>query len=308
MVVRSNCKARFENKHGIGLLGIHPELYRSEGAPPPPGTTQAWSRAALLDPESNLRLGAELLKMWQDTHAELDLEFGGVPHRGPAAHFIWGDVVRSSGTEDLVLTSRRRLLHIYAQTRDKPARTPIGLTLVSPLEGAPRVASSGPGEDRAGGKRRHRGLDITATLGEPVRAVAPGKVIFAGANLPGRPRHTLPADQSARYRNRRFGAGGLYVCIRHPGERDIVTCYMHLDSFSVNEGATVAAGEQIGRVGRTGVHQSPPHLHFELRINDRCVNPARYLADLVIPPKATQTYHSVMKATRLRRARAKLKS
>ena len=46
----------------------------------------------------------------------------------------------------------------------------------------------------------------------------------------------------------------------------------------------------------------------ELRIDDRCVNPARYLAELVIPPKATQTYHSVMKATRLRRARAKLKS
>ncbi len=80
---------------------------------------------------------------------------------------------------------------------------------------------------------------------------------------------------------------------------------MHLDMYSVSEGETVVAGQPIGRVGRTGVQLSPPHLHFELRIDDRFVDPARHLATLVIPPKATQTYRLVMEAQRVRLAKAR---
>jgi murein DD-endopeptidase MepM/ murein hydrolase activator NlpD len=130
-------------------------------------------------------------------------------------------------------------------------------------------------------------------------------VIFAGANLPNAPRRTIPPSKIAGYRWRRFGAGGIYICIKHVSERDIVTCYMHLDTYSISEGDTVTAGQNIGRVGRTGVHQSPPHLHFELRVDDHIVDPTRHLAGLVIPPKATQTYRLVMKAKRLRVAKAK---
>jgi hypothetical protein len=46
-------------------------------------------------------------------------------------------------------------------------------------------------------------------------------------------------------------------------------------------------------------------LHFELRVDDRHVDPARYLSTLCIPPKATQTYRMVMQAKRVRLARAK---
>ncbi|MES1171870.1 MAG: M23 family metallopeptidase [Bacteroidota bacterium] len=306
MFAQSGCRPDLKSRQGFGLLRIHPDLYRSPDAPRPPGDKEDWKPSALLDAAKNLRLGAKLLAMWRDSHEELDTAFGGVPHRGPVAHFIWGDIVRGSGLEDQALTARRRLIAYYEQ-KPEPTTTngPLGLALVSPLEGTPRLASSGPGEDRAGGKRRHRGIDLSAAVGEPIRAVADGTVMFAGANLVGAPRRSVTPDKIARYRWRRLGAGGIYVCIEHAPDHHVVTCYMHLDTYSVTEGDTVTAGQYIGRVGRTGVHVSPPHLHFELRIDDRCVDPTRHLAELVIPPKATQTYKVVMKAQRLRIAKAR---
>src|SRR5205814_75546 len=118
-----------------------------------------------------------------DAHPMLDDAFGGVPHRSGVAHFQWGDQVSNSGGEDAVFTARRRMIARYLDEPETPQPTSLGMDLVSPLEGAPRVASSGPGEDRDGGARHHRGLDIAASDGEPVRAVAAGVVIFAGANL-----------------------------------------------------------------------------------------------------------------------------
>jgi len=303
MLEQSRCRERLETMWGYGLLGIHPGLYQSPGAPPPPGPREWWRKPALLDPATNLRLGAGLLKMWQDSHEALDAEFHGVPHRGGAAHFIWGDVVRGSGGEDQVLTARRRLLADYASRPEPVVVTSLGLPLLCPLEGTPRVASSGPGEDRAGGKRQHQGIDLGAAIGEPVRSVADGTVIFAGVNLASAPRRSLTPTAAARYRWKRLGAGGIYVCVEHAPQRHVVSCYMHLDSYVVNEGDVLRAGQILGRVGRTGVQVSPPHLHFELRVDDRHVNPVRYLGDLIIPPKATQTYRYAIRAKRTRLAR-----
>lgn len=305
MYEESGCRPALESPRGYGLLRIHPGLYQSPGAPTPPGDKDDWRLAALLDPAENLRLGAKLLQMWTETHAELDAAFGGVPHRGAVSHFVWGDTVRGSGVEDQVMTARRRLIQFYLQTPEPTTTTAFGITLQSPLEGTPRLASSGPGEDRAGGKRRHRGIDLSAEIGEPVRAVADGTVIFAGVNLPGAPRRSISPEQVARYRWRRLGAGGIYICIEHAPNRGVVSCYMHLDIYNVAEGEQVKSGQMIGRVGRTGVQVSPPHLHFEIRVEDRFVDPARHLAALVIPPKATQTYRMVMKAKRMRVAKAR---
>ncbi|HVR64490.1 MAG TPA: M23 family metallopeptidase, partial [Polyangia bacterium] len=144
-----------------------------------------------------------------------------------------------------------------------------------------------------------------ATLGEPVRAIADGTVMFAGANIPGHPRTVLPPDKVGRYARRRLGVGGIYVCIKHDDERRVVSCYMHLASYTVAVDDHVTAGQRIGSVGRTGVMVSPPHLHFEIRVSERFLNPARYLADMVIPPKETMTYRYMLKArkAKLRAAR-----
>lgn len=303
MLEQSRCREHLETKWGYGLLGIHPSLYQSPGAPKPPGEPAWWHKPALLEGQTNLRLGAMLLRMWQDSHEALDAQFHGVPHRGAAAHFIWGDVVRGSGGEDQVLTARRRLICDYEARPEPVVETSLGVPLLCPLEGSPRVASSGPGEDRAGGKRQHQGIDLGASIGEPVRSVAAGTVIFAGVNFPAAPRRSLSPAAAARYRWKQLGPGGIYVCVEHAPPRHVVSCYMHLDSYVVNEGDVLRAGQMLGRVGRTGVQVSPPHLHFELRVDDRHVNPVRYLGELIIPPKATQTYRYAIRAKKSRLAR-----
>ena len=54
----------------------------------------------------------------------------------------------------------------------------------------------------------------------------------------------------------------------------------------------------IGFVGTTGVKVSPPHLHFEVRVDDMFTNPLRVLGDWAIPPKATMTHYYMLKAKR----------
>jgi hypothetical protein len=303
---QSHCDPKRHIRKGFGLLMIQPALYLKAGGPELPVDRKQLTERALLDPKLNIDVGAKLLRMWQDQHAEIDAAFGGVPHRSGVAHFEWGDRVLSSGNEDLVMTERRRLIAKYQDAPDLHKPTTMGLNVVCPLEGIPRVASSGPGEDRDGGARRHRGLDIVASEGEPVRAMADGVVLFAGVNLRGAPRKgPIPPSKIARYRNRSLGAGGIYLCLRHDVPEgapvnDVVTCYMHLQSYVVAEKDRVTAGQTIGFVGKTGVKVSPPHLHLEVRVDDYAKNPMRYLTDLVIPPKDTKTYHYVRAVMRAR--------
>jgi murein DD-endopeptidase MepM/ murein hydrolase activator NlpD len=300
----SHCDPSFHKEGLYGLLAIDPSMYRVPGAPALPVSLGDLTSRRLLDPTNNLTVGAALLEMWNARHKELDEAFGGAAHRGGVSHFIWGDEVKSSGHEDLVLTARRRMIVNYLGTPDATHQAPIGITVVSPLEGIPRVATSGPGDDRDGGARRHRGLDIAGTIGEPVRSIADGTVIFAGANLGhGRPRKgPIPPDKIARYATRNLGVGGIYLCIEHrPEPKRIVSCYMHLSSYIVSDKQEVKAGETIGYVGRTGVKVSPPHLHLEVRVDDRFTNPVRTLGDFVIPPQATMTHQYVLKAKRAKR-------
>jgi hypothetical protein len=306
----SRCDPAYKGKKGgtYGLLAIEPGMYRVPGSPELPVDKSDLTSKRLLDPEVNLAVGAALLEMWQAGHKEIDAAFGGGPHRSGVAHFTWGDVVRSSGHEDLILTQRRRMIARYNDFKETPRLAPyVGISVVSPLEGVPRVAPSGPGDDRSGGARRHAGLDIAGMIGEPVRAMADGTVIFAGINSPSKARMSgIPPEKIARYRHRRMGVGGIYVCIEHtPEPKRVVSCYMHLDRYNVAEREEVKAGQVIGALGRTGVKVSPPHLHFEVRIGDRHTNPLRTLGDTMIPPKATMTHQYVVRA---KRAKARLRA
>ena len=306
----SRCDPAYKGKKGgtYGLLAIEPSMYRVPGSPELPVDKNDLTSKRLLDPEVNLAVGAALLEMWQAGHKEIDEAFGGGLHRSGVAHFTWGDVVRSSGHEDLILTQRRRLIARYNDFKDTPRLAPyVGIPVVSPLEAGPRVAPSGPGDDRSGGARRHAGLDIAGMIGEPVRAIADGTVIFAGINSPTRARMSgIPPEKIARYRHRRMGVGGIYLCIEHtPEPKRVVSCYMHLDRYTVAEREEVKAGQVIGSLGRTGVKVSPPHLHFEVRIGDRHTNPLRTLGDTMIPPRATMTHQYVVRA---KRAKARLRA
>ena len=258
---QSRCRPALVSVVGIGLLQIKPSMFA-------PGASLPFARSALgrdnlLDPAQNLRVGIALLNMWEAEHEAIDRALGSTPHRTALAHFFWGDRVWGATAEDRTLTARRRLLEAYANQPVAKQPSFLGLEIISPLEGAPRLGTSAPGADREGGERRHRGLDVDATVGEPVRAVADGVVQFAGADMTGdHPALDLLPRQLRRWRNRTLGPGGFFVRIVH--SNGLRTGYFHLNSFRVVAGQNVVAGEVIGSVGRTGVKVSGSHLHFEV--------------------------------------------
>ena len=100
--------------------------------------------------------------------------------------------------------------------------------------------------------RLHAGMDIGAPEGSAVLAAAAGTVAFAGT----------------------AGAAGLMVIIDHGN--GLTTRYAHQSALLVEAGAAVDVGEQIGRVGSTGL-STGPHLHFEVRSGGTPVDPAAFL-------------------------------
>lgn len=98
----------------------------------------------------------------------------------------------------------------------------------------------------------HSGIDIQDSYGANVYATAPGKVTFAG----------------------RFGAYGNCVEINHG--RGIVSRYGHLKEVKVRQGEKVERYSIIGAQGNTG-RSSGTHVHYEVRVNDRAVNPEPFL-------------------------------
>ena len=67
---------------------------------------------------------------------------------------------------------------------------------------------------------------------------------------------------------------GNVVIIDHGG--GVTTTYAHCSRFFVGKGQRVQRGQRIASVGATGL-ATGPHLHFEVRINGKAVNPMRYL-------------------------------
>jgi murein DD-endopeptidase MepM/ murein hydrolase activator NlpD len=98
----------------------------------------------------------------------------------------------------------------------------------------------------------HLGLDFAAPTGTPALAVMPGRVVSAGV----------------------FGGYGNQVLLQHADGTQ--TRYGHLSEIAVRVGQTVAAGERVGAVGSTGV-STGSHLHFEVIIGSRPVDPAVWL-------------------------------
>jgi murein DD-endopeptidase MepM/ murein hydrolase activator NlpD len=113
----------------------------------------------------------------------------------------------------------------------------------------PRVLSNHP---QAG--IYHHGVDLPAPPGAPIVATAPGKVI----------------------RIQKKGPGGLEILVQHEG---FVAIYSHLGmvapAFAQGK-KTVAAGEKLGVVGRTGVSVGT-HVYFEMLISGSPVDPGPYL-------------------------------
>lgn len=98
----------------------------------------------------------------------------------------------------------------------------------------------------------HAGLDFRGPVGAPIYAAAKGTVTFAGVKQ------------------------GYGNCIEVSHGNGLLTRYAHMSAFRARVGQAVEAGAVIGAIGSTG-RSTGPHLHFEVRINDRPVNPRPFL-------------------------------
>ncbi len=109
----------------------------------------------------------------------------------------------------------------------------------------------------------HTGIDFGARSGTHIHACRGGTVVRASW----------------------YGGYGNAIIVDHGG--GMQTLYAHQSAFAVGAGARVAAGQHIGYVGSTG-NSTGPHLHFEVYINGRTVDPARglpwALPDTVVAP------------------------
>ena len=302
------CNPRSEDLGGIGLTAIPRSMY---GDHVRRGTYTYWvhkngaweertldvsrfpfSEARLRRAQENLYFAAAFLHVWQEQERSLELAWEQAPHRHFVSHFVWGDRVRSDRGEDRILTDRRRMLQYYG-TVDPPAPVEaFGLQMGTPLDGAPRLISSWIGADRDGGERSHRGVDVESVLGEPIRAVADGRVNFAGVDFPGQRANdgNMTKAEIEAVPRQQLGRGGRYVCILHHGSGEgapawLRSCYMHMEDVDVRNGQDVRRGDIIGTVGRTGMLSSAPHLHLELHSPDGLEDASVALAGILIGRK-----------------------
>jgi murein DD-endopeptidase MepM/ murein hydrolase activator NlpD len=143
----------------------------------------------------------------------------------------------------------RQFEEYIEEFKQEIANTPVG----SPLEGT--ITSSFGFRSNpfgGGGGESHKGLDISAPYGRPVKCTAEGKVVFAG------------------YR----GDYGNLVIISHGEEYQ--TYYGHLSQILVKEGQEVKVSTFIGKVGSTG-RSTGSHLHYEIIRNNKKINPKTFI-------------------------------
>ncbi len=100
--------------------------------------------------------------------------------------------------------------------------------------------------------RMHEGIDMAGPVGTPIHVTGDGVVTFAGRN----------------------GAYGNLIKIRH--ELGTETRYAHLSRIHVKVGDRVSQGDRIGDMGNTG-RSTGPHLHYEVRMNGRAVDPMSFI-------------------------------
>ena len=164
-----------------------------------------------------------------------------------------GPLMRLATSADGSLDPRFQRLGLSLARMDALERGLKGIPQVLPA--SLQFISSGFGyrsDPFTGAGAFHAGLDFKGPIGSPIYAAAEGTITFAGVKQ------------------------GYGNCIEVSHGNGLVTRYAHMSAFRASLGQKVAAGAVIGAIGSTG-RSTGPHLHFEVRINDRPVNPRPFL-------------------------------
>ncbi|MEZ5895256.1 MAG: peptidoglycan DD-metalloendopeptidase family protein [Parvularculaceae bacterium] len=136
----------------------------------------------------------------------------------------------------------------YFDAKGESARR---LLMKTPIDGA--RLSSGFGTRRhpiLGYKKAHKGVDFAAPRGTPIKAAGDGVVERAGP----------------------YGSFGNYIRIRHANNYKTAYAHLHAIKKGVRAGKRVRQGDIIGYVGTTG-RSTGPHLHYEVHLGGKQVNP-----------------------------------
>lgn len=111
----------------------------------------------------------------------------------------------------------------------------------------------GPVTSQFDAKIRHYGVDIAGEVNAVIKAVYGGTVIFSNFTV----------------------ETGYVIAIQHSG--NIISVYKHNSSLLKRQGDVVRVGEPIAYIGDSGKYSSGPHLHFELWISGKPVDPQQYI-------------------------------
>jgi murein DD-endopeptidase MepM/ murein hydrolase activator NlpD len=144
----------------------------------------------------------------------------------------------------------RQLKDAFDKNQVKLASTPSGWPVLGYITDGFGMRANPFG---GGGAESHGGLDISAPFGTGIGATADGIVIFAGM----------------------AGGYGNVVVIDHG--YGVTTRYAHMSRIDVKVGDHLTKGKQLGAVGSTG-RSTAPHCHYEVRLQDRPVNPMSYIS------------------------------
>ena len=145
------------------------------------------------------------------------------------------------------ITDADEALAVQASLAGRRAEEARSVPSFWPVRGAVRSPVGWRASPYGGEREWHRGVDITAPYGTPVRATADGEVVFAG----------------------RARGYGVLVILDHGAAS---TRYAHLSAVWVRAGQTVLRGEPVGALGGTG-RATGPHLHYEVRLGTEPLDP-----------------------------------
>ncbi len=165
---------------------------------------------------------------------------------GPSGNNL-ADLEQTTSSLELQL---RQLKDVFDKSQVKLASTPSGWPVRGYITDGFGARSNPFG---GGGVETHPGLDISAPFGTAINATADGIVIFAGVH----------------------GGYGNVVVVDHG--YGLTTRYAHMSRIDAQVGDHVTRTKPLGAVGSTG-RSTAPHCHYEVRLQDRPVNPMSYVA------------------------------
>ena len=247
-----------------------PKTVKVPTSPPSKTPPQPLSPKAAPPSPAKHRRGSEKSAAWEKGKGDADtkepvlfLSEDGDPWNGPMRLVISGDnvaVVRLPRTQAPRTSGLSGIQRSFFPGRSFPEPAPAvpeasrfsGSRMIWPVNGA---VSSGFG--KRGRRSIHTGIDIPMPKGTSIRAARDGVVKLV-----------------ASAKSRGFRGYGNVVIVDHGG--GIVTLYAHCLDIKVRKGQRVRQGETLATVGCTG-RATTNHVHFEVRINGKPVNPIPFL-------------------------------